>query len=470
VSDESSKTHMIGIELLFFVDKLKKNTMPKEIFTENINTIQLLSTDVQEIISYKPHWIVQNGSLLFLLIIASLISISFFVRYPDVVNAPAVFTSINAPKQVNIKVDGRLVMLMVKEGEKVNAHKIIGYMESIANHNQVIELNKVVDSMKGLLQQLNTIASVALLDSFLLVQNHINVSSDNNLGELQQAHQIFMQSFYLFKQYLNKGFFLTKKNMLQADILFLQRQHQILQQQKALQLQDVGLSKETIEANSILKNEKVISALDFRNEKSKYIAKQLSIPQINTSIVANESSRHEKQKEIEQLNNEIEQQENIFVQSLNTFCAKIEEWKSKYVLVSPIAGIVSFVGFMQQNQQLKVGQILCYINPSNTEYFAEVIIPQHNFGKINLGQQVLLKLQAYPYQEFGILKGVINQINTLPSDSGFTAKIKLPNGFTSSYKKQLQFKEGLKASAEIITSNRKLSTKLFDQFNSLQKN
>jgi HlyD family secretion protein len=403
-------------------------------------------------------------------VIALLISTSFFVHYPDVVLAPAIFTSINAPKQVNIKVDGRLVMLMVKEGEKVNAHKIIGYMESIANHNQVIQLHKVVDSMKGLLQQLNTMASVALLDSFLLVQNRINVSSDNNLGELQQAHQIFMQSFYLFKQYLNKGFFLTKKNMLQADILFLQRQHQILQQQKALQLQDVGLSKETIEANSILKNEKVISALDFRNEKSKYIAKQLSIPQINASIVANESSRHEKQKEIEQLNNEIEQQQNIFVQSLNSFCTKVEEWKNKYILISPVAGNVSFTGFVQQNQQLKLGQILCYITPSNTEFFAEVIIPQNNFGKVKQGQQVLLKLQAYPYQEFGIINGIVSQINTLPSDSGFTAKIILPNGFTSSYKKQLQFKEGLKASAEVITSNRKLSNRFFDQFNSLLQN
>lgn len=37
-------------------------------------------------------------------------------------------------------------------------------------------------------------------------------------------------------------------------------------------------------------------------------------------------------------------------------------------------------------------------------------------------------------------------------------------------KNQLQFKEGLKASAEIITSNKKLSTRLLNQFNSLVQN
>lgn len=50
--------------------------------------------------------------------------------------------------------------------------------------------------------------------------------------------------------------------------------------------------------------------------------------------------------------------------------------------------------------QYITGQLLCFINPSSTVYFAEVIIPQYNFGKIKLGHQVLLKLQAYPYQEY----------------------------------------------------------------------
>ncbi len=45
--------------------------------------------------------------------------------------------------------------------------------------------------------------------------------------------------------------------------------------------------------------------MEYRNEKSKLIAKQLSLPQINASIVSNESQQNEKRKEIAELENQI---------------------------------------------------------------------------------------------------------------------------------------------------------------------
>ena len=117
--------------------------------------------------------------------------------------------------------------------------------------------------------------------------------------------------------------------MLLNDISFLQQQQVILLEQKKLQQEDLGLAKQTIDANSTLQEQKVISPLDYRNEKSKFIAKQLSIPQINAAIVTNESSRHEKQKEIAQLDNDIAQQKNIFLQALHTFKTQADEWKNK---------------------------------------------------------------------------------------------------------------------------------------------
>ncbi len=38
----------------------------------------------------------------------------------------------------------------------------------------------------------------------------------------------------------------------------------------------------------------------------------MTIPQVNAAIVSNESSQHEKDKEIDQLDNEIAQQKEIF--------------------------------------------------------------------------------------------------------------------------------------------------------------
>lgn len=116
---------------------------------------------------------------------------------------------------------------------------------------------------------------------------------------------------------------------------------------------------------------------------------------------------------------------------------------------------------------MRQGQVVCYINPGDTDNFMEILIPQYNFGKVKPGQQVLLRFPAYPYQEFGTVKGVVEFISTTPSDSGYLAKVCLPQGLVTNYKKQLRYNTGLSAQADIITEDMNLLQRLF---NNLRKN
>jgi HlyD family secretion protein len=421
--------------------------------------IKLLSNEVQEIISYRPIWILRNGITLFLIIISCLIASTFFISYPDVVHAGAILTSINAPKEVKTKTEGKLIKLYAAEGRYVKQNELLGFMESRANHLEVMSLSKTIDELQLLMNR----GSAEIVTRYLL-------ESYQNLGEAQQAYQSFTQSFILFKQYLHNGYYLKKKAMLQNDMVYLQRLHANLLQQKEMEVEDLGLAKETFDANQSLKEDKVISPLDYRNEKSKYIGKALTIPQISSAIISNESSQHEKEKEILQLENDIAQQKGIFSQSLNTLKAQLDEWKTKYLLVAPIEGKIAFAGFVQENQQLKNNQTVCFINPENTQYFVEVNIPQQNFGKIKQGQKVLLKLPSYPFQEFGAITGKLGFISNIPTDSGYLAKVLLPNGLQTNYKKLVQYHEGLSAQAEIITEDLKLSDRMLNQLRSVVKN
>ncbi len=426
---------------------------------QNDNEIKLLSNEVQEIISYRPVWILRNGITLFLIIISCLIASTFFISYPDVVHAGAMLTSINAPKEVKTKTEGKLIKLYAVEGRYVQQNELLGFMESRANHLEVMSLSKTIDEMQILMNK----GSGEIITKYLLLPFQ-------NLGEAQQAYQSFTQNFILFKQYLQNGYYLKRKAMLQNDMGYLQRLHANLLQQKEMQVEDAGLAKETFDANKSLKEDKVISPLDYRNEKSKYIGKELAIPQISSAIISNESSQHEKEKEILQLENEIAQQKGIFTQALNTLKAQLNEWKTKYLLVSPIDGKIAFAGFVQENQQLQNNKTVCFINPENTQYFVQVNIPQQNFGKIKLGQKVLLKLPSYPFQEFGAITGKLDFISNIPTDSGYLAKILLPNGLQTNYKRLVLYHEGLLAQAEIITEDLKLSDRLLNQLRSVMKN
>jgi multidrug efflux pump subunit AcrA (membrane-fusion protein) len=428
--------------------------------SENNSTknIKLFSTEVQEIISQTPNWIVRNGMVLFLAIIVTLLATTFFINYPDVVNANAALISVNAPKEIKAKTEGRLVKLFVKEGEQVEENKIIGFIESRAVHNEVISLSNLIDTLQAVTEK-----NTERLPYFI-------TNSYKNLGEVQPYYQLFMQAFTTFRQYISSGYYLKRKNMLQGDIVFLQKLHANLGEQKTMQEEDLGLADKNFAASKSLSSDKVIADVEFRNEKSKLIAKAMTIPQINASLINNESSKHEKEKEIAQLENDIAQQKGIFLQALNTLKSQLSEWKNKYLLVASVSGKTIFNNFPEENMQLKQGQTVCFINPENTLYYASIFIPQKNFGKIKKGEKVILKLPAYPFQEFGTITGKLDFIAEIPTDSGFTAKVLLPNGLLTNYRRELQYHEGLSAKAEIITEDLKLSQRIFNWFYTVIKN
>ena len=405
---------------------------------------------VQEIVSSKPSFIVRYGIVFFLFILILLIIACWFIQYPDIVPTKAKLTSINAPKEVTTKTSGKLIKLFAKEGEQANTGDILGYIESIANNEEVILLSKNVDTVTTLFKKNN------LQGSLTFLQNEYS-----NLGELQQNYQTFSTAYQTFKNYLTNGFYLRKRNMLAHDLSYLQKMHTNLLQQKGLNIQDLALQQKTFDANQSLKEDKVISELDYRNETSKLINKKLTLPQINTAIISNEAQQNEKLKEIAELENTTAQQKSIFEQTLNTLKSQIDEWKKKYLLTAPIDGKIAFATFLQENQQLQNNQTICFINPENTQYYAEIYIPQTNFGKVKTGQEVLLKFPSYPFQEYGSVKGFIAFISNINTDSGYLAKVTLPNGLKTSYKKQVQFRDGLQAQGEIITQNMRLIQRFY---------
>ena len=414
------------------------------------NTFSSHGNEMEEIISKKPPFFVRWGTVFFLIFLLLIAGICWFIKYPDIVNTKAKLTSINAPKEVITKISGKLIKLFAKEGEQTITGNILGYLESTASHEEVIKLSDNIDTLQFLVNK-NDIVGIL---------PYLNIAYQN-LGEIQQAHQTFGQSFTSFSNYITGGFYLSKKNLLSKDLAFLQKMHRNLLQQKSLNEQDLALTQKNFDANQSLKDDKVISDLDYRNEKSKLINKELSVPQINSAIISNKSQQNEKQKEIMELDNTIAQQKSIFSQALNTFKSHVEDWKKKYLLTASADGKIAFASFLQENQQLQSNQIICFINPDNSEYYAEVYIPQTNFGKVQTGQEVLLKFSSYSFEQYGSVKGKIDFISNISTDSGYLAKVILPNGLNTNHKKQIQFREGLKAQGEIITADMRLLERFY---------
>ena len=187
----------------------------------------------------------------------------------------------------------------------------------------------------------------------------------------------------------------------------------------------------------------------------------MAIPQLNSSILSNQNQQRDKLKEIEQLDHDVSQQKIIFEQALQTFKSNVDEWIHKYILQAPMDGTVFFTLPLQQDKFIEQGKLLGYVNPPDSKYDVEISLPQQNSGKVETGMQVQLRFDAYPYQEFGFVKGKLDYISPIASDTGFLATIRLDKGLVTNLKNNIQYKNGLKAQVIIITKDMPLLQRLY---------
>ncbi|MDB5229691.1 MAG: hypothetical protein JWN76_496 [Chitinophagaceae bacterium] len=408
------------------------------------------SEAVQDLISKKPEFLLRWGNVIFLAVFVLVITTSFFIRYPDTVDATATLQSLNAPKPIISQVDGKLVSLKVHEGDYIQSGKIIGFMESTANHEEVLQLSGQVDQLYAVLTSSNTITAF----DFPRGGNKL-------LGEMQQEYQIFIQALLTYSAYLPDGYVQRKRSLLVHEVGNIRKLRSNIEEQKINQEKDLALTQWSFDMNERLRNEKVISEQEYKDAKSKLINKQQIIPQSSASLIVNENVRSSKQKEILELENTVAQQKTLFIQATSTFMSKLDQWKKNFILTSLSSGHIRFNRFLQENEQLKIHETIAFVTPKDNQYYVELHIPQNNFGKVKPGQDVLLKFNAYPFQEFGSVRGIIQYISPIPSDNGFIAKVLCPQGLITNYHRTLTYNEGLTAHAEIVTLKRSLLQRLY---------
>jgi multidrug efflux pump subunit AcrA (membrane-fusion protein) len=222
--------------------KLVKSSSDSEIIIPakeiQVNHSELL----QDIVSDKPSFLIQWSNVFFLLIFMLIVIACWLIKYPDIVQASGKLTSINAPKSIVSPIEGKIVQLKIVEDAYVKKGDVLGFIESTANHQDVLQLRATIDTIQQLLN-LNMVEKI---------KNHFDKQSAQ-FGELQISYQAFSQAYLSFANYLTDGFYLKKKSMLLQDKGNLLRLNQTLKEQLVLQEQDLALIQKTFNANELLK-------------------------------------------------------------------------------------------------------------------------------------------------------------------------------------------------------------------------
>ncbi|GAA4430760.1 hypothetical protein GCM10023091_00440 [Ravibacter arvi] len=329
-----------------------------------------------------------------------------------------------------------MVKILVKENVWVKNGTDIAYLESTADHNQVLLILKSLKELKEGYLEFDS------LDGILLPR-------ELELGELQNGYQNLYSSYLEYRAMTNLGISRKRREYILEEIDNLRQQGIWLKTTLDLQRRELVLGEAEFELYRGLEREKVISALDLQQREAVLLAKRQIIPQSESSIINNNLAILSKSRELSELENGILEEKKRFVQSMNSFISEAESWKKLYVLTSSTNGYLVYSSSLQELQHVAANEVLFYVNPGRYNYHGEMYISPAAMSKVMKNQEVLIKVRSYPYQQYGFLRGRIDQVGDIPTrDSLYFSKVTI---FRESKDSLIKLKPGMMADAEIIT-------------------
>lgn len=424
---------------------------------------EIRSTEVQEIMGHVPHWMIRWGITLFFSLIVLLVFISYFIKYPDVVNGRVVLNTVTPAIQLVSKSDGQIQKVHVLNGQQLNEGDPIAEIENPLDQEAVLFLEDVIQNVDSMLSQ--------------SIQTPIHFKKEPVLGHIQTEFNTLKSKLSEFQINMFNDYQQQKVNHIQQQIDYHYQLLAIAKEQEKIEWSELENAKITFEAQQLLYDKNVISKLQFIEKKSKFNSQKKTYQNTRSNYLQTNITIMEYEKQMNELtfsfNEKQRQLKESIEASLNQLKSHIRSWEQNYTLKSPINGTVSFMINVHEKQFVQSGTRLFAVIPDNNEVIGYVEVTEQGFGKVNVGQSVNLKLDNYPSHEFGQLKAKVKNINLVPNTdvntqrNTYLIKIELTNGMQSTYNKTLLFTPEMGGDAQIVTEDLRLIERIFNQFKSI---
>lgn len=409
------------------------------------------SVDVQTVMSAPPTWIVRWGVSLIFLIILALFSVSYFVKYPDMVKSSFTLGSVNPSARVIANESGNITLL-VGDRSTVKKGEVLGYIENPADYQDVCYLRSLLDSMKR-----------TLTYEYL---NDLTLKPNVALGELQDVYIYFSTNLEAYKNYVQEGKLKKIIGFIDQQRTAYRRIGQTITRQDSILQQQNSISFSKLKRDSFLLAEKVISKLDIENSGLSYLPSEMNIEN-SKQANANNALRL---IELDNRKAELTLQELQYLNDLRTKVVssfadlerRFASWQTRFLFIAPINGTNIFFDVRSSNQYVSSGKELFVITPtSEQEPLGTCLLPVENSGKVRVGQDVNIDLTNFPANEYGLLTGKIRSISPVPQDGKYFVVIELTNGLHTDFKKNVEFKEQMTGMATIKTEDLRLIERFF---------
>lgn len=408
-----------------------------------------------------PSWIVRVGSGLVFLVVLVLVVGSWFFSYPEVIESKLVLTTENPPAELIARANGKIVELKVEDKQKVVRGDLLAVIENPANFEDIFGLG---DELKKTNQILDGTKPIG------------NVYADKNyrLGEVQSQFNTYLKACADYNRFVDLQYHKKKKaSLIQKRSNYRMYYNRQYKQRTILEKELEIVSKE-FHRDSLLFIRAVISKAEYQKSEKDYLKQSYAFHGSRSTLSSTQIQINEVDQEIIDLDLDKEKQrkelQDIILHANDNLLAQIAIWEQNYLLKSPINGSVSFNSFWSANQNVKQGEKVFTVIPSDsTRIIARVELGMTRSGKVKLGQRVNIKLNNYPYMEYGMLEGRIRSISEVPDGDNYSLDVELANELVTNYGIKLKFAQEIEGVAEIITEDQRLLQRIFNPLKALLK-
>ena len=418
--------------------------------------------DIQRILGNPPGWALRWGITALFVGVALVLGMAWLVKYPDVITARVVIVTENPPVRVFARSNGKISQLLVKDKAPIAAGQVIAVLENTAELEDVLQLEGQIVQLKGIAEPEGLV--------------EIQLPEGLRLGELQSAYAAYQQAVHDFQFFERRQGVFARIASLKQQIRYLEGLNRSLEQQEQTLSREVAIAQNNLERNRQLFASGTISEVDFEQSETNYLQYRRQLESLQSRVLNNKLQIEQFQSEI------IELRQSRMDGSMQKWLAtrellgrldsELELWKQSYLVTSPITGRVSLTRVWGPQQFVQANEAVATVVPGAGagEIVGKAALPTFNSGKVKPGMRTNIQLDGYPYQEFGVLQGQVKSIALVPDQETYLLEISLPDSLTTSYHRTIPFTQELPGQARIITEDRRILQRVFDQLISLVRN
>lgn len=413
--------------------------------------IELRSEEFQEVLSTIPPWILRWGITILAVFTVILLIGSAIIKYPNIISAQIVLTGSNPPATIVAHASGKIKKLNVSDNQEIKTGDYLAVIDNPAQTEDIITL-------KNYLMQ------------FDLGSYNISLPDKNwQLGSIQPLYTSFYTTLFEYTEYKRLLYYPQKITMTEERITQYEKQYNTLLNQQRITEEQFAIAKKQYLRDSTLNKKGVLSDEEFETTENLFLQSRASYESMRSNLnnlqiqigQLKESLLDTKEQGVEKLNS-LQTQLQSLVSQLKS---EIEDWELNYALRASINGRITFSKYWIENQNVSTGEEVFTIVPdSSCTVIGKATLPVVRSGKVKTGQKINIRLDNFPDNEYGILRGKVQHISLTPAQIGnttcYSVEIILTYGLSTTYKKKLPYLPNMQGQADIITDDFSLLERL----------